>query len=210
MLFMPGNRFYEEGLSFVRYSADSKHTLQYVTEINMVMSADQHSMAQRSGLASSEVARPAQRPGRQMTVVGVNSGDVAVQVDSGAVGRMQERRRRRRVRVASMYSFATVRMLGQRTGPIEGYVIDVSETGLALEVDTLIPVGQTVTVQFRIAGLGALRHETWAEYAAAAEVVRHEDVDDFPSGPYRIGLRFVRVSTMTQAKIARFVATQPG
>jgi hypothetical protein len=109
-----------------------------------------------------------------------------------------------------MYSSAVLRNLALRAGPIEAYVIDLSENGIAVEADELVPVGQVVTVEFQVAGVGTLRRETWPEFAVAAEVVRHDRLDDFPGGPYRMALRFVRMSTMTQAQIARFVATQPG
>jgi hypothetical protein len=121
-----------------------------------------------------------------------------------------ERRRRRRVAVQPMYTFALVRVLSRKAAPIEGYVVDLSETGMALETDALIPVGEAITVEFRIAGVGRLHNEEWPQFAIAAEVVRHDDVDDFPGGPYRTALRFGPLATMTQAQIARFIATQPG
>jgi hypothetical protein len=121
----------------------------------------------------------------------------------------QEKRRRRRVPVPPMYTNLTLRNLALRSGPIEGYIVDVSEHGMAIEADSLVPIGQTVTVEFQIAGVGTLRRDSWPEFAAAAEVVRHDNLDDFPCGPYRMALRFVKVSTMAQAQIARYIATQP-
>jgi c-di-GMP-binding flagellar brake protein YcgR len=123
---------------------------------------------------------------------------------------VQEKRRRRRVSVPSMYTSATLRNLARRTGPVEAYVVDISENGMAIEADSLIPVGQAVTIEFQVAGLGPARRDAWPEFAAAAEVVRHDNVEDFPGGPYRMALRFVKISTMAQAQIARYVATQPG
>jgi c-di-GMP-binding flagellar brake protein YcgR len=108
-----------------------------------------------------------------------------------------------------MYTNLILRNLAQRTGPIEGYVVDLSESGMAIEADSLVPLGQVVTVEFQIAGVGSLRNENWPEFAAAAEVVRHDNLEDFPGGPYRMALRFVKMSTMAQAQIARYVATQP-
>jgi hypothetical protein len=130
-----------------------------------------------------------------------------VQINPAAIEGVRERRRRRRVAVPPMYTSAMLRVLSQRIEPIEAHVIDVSENGIAVEADTLVPVGQVVTVEFQIAGLGALRGDQWAQYAAAAQVVRHDHLDDFPHGPHRMALRFVQISTMTQAQIARFVAT---
>lgn len=123
---------------------------------------------------------------------------------------VQEKRRRRRVAVPQMYTSATLRNLAQRAGPVEAYVVDLSENGMAIEADSLVPVGQVVTIEFQVAGLGTMRRANWPEFAAAAEVVRHDNVDEFPGGPYRMALRFVKVSTMAQAQIARYVATQPG
>lgn len=122
---------------------------------------------------------------------------------------VHERRRRRRVPLQPMYTSAIVRILAQRENPIEGSVLDLSENGMAIDLDRLVPVGQAVAIEFRIAGLGAVRDGEWAEYTAVGEVLRHDDVDDFPGGPYRTAIRFGRIATMTQAQIARFVATQP-
>jgi hypothetical protein len=133
-----------------------------------------------------------------------------VSLHKEAVSRLHERRRRRRASVAPMYSSAIIRVLSRKGEPIEGHVLNVSENGLAVEIDSLIPIGQAVTVEFRVAGLGRIVGDQWAEFAAAAEVARIDDLDDFPQGPYRIALKFVRISTMAQAQIARFVATHPG
>jgi len=147
---------------------------------------------------------PASRGGlTQHGTVGFES----TKVNSEAVVALQEKRRRRRVTVPPMYTSVMLRILSQRTSPIEGHVLDVSENGIAIEVDTLVPVGHVVTVEFQVAGIGHLRREEWPEFAAAAEVVRHDDLDDFPQGPYKMALRFIKVSTMAQAQIARFVAT---
>jgi c-di-GMP-binding flagellar brake protein YcgR len=135
--------------------------------------------------------------------------DPRVTLHQPAVSGLQERRRRRRAHVPPMYTSAIVRVLAQRSEPLEGHVLDLSETGMAVQVDSLIPVGQAVTVEFRVAGLGRITHDQWAEFAVAAVVVRQDDLEDFPNGPYRIALRFVRIGTMAQAQIARFVATNP-
>ena len=109
-----------------------------------------------------------------------------------------------------MYSSVVVRVLSRKTAPIEGHVINISENGIAVEIDSQIAVGQAVTLEFRIAGLGRVVTDQWSEFAVAAEVARIDDLDDFPQGPYRIALKFVRISTMAQAQIARYVATHPG
>jgi len=123
----------------------------------------------------------------------------------GVVAEFRDRRRRRRVRVPEAYSIVSVRVLGTQAAPIEGFVVNVSETGLLVEIDQLVPIGAAVAVEFCVTGLGRLQGETWPTFAAAAEVVRLEDVDDFPGGPYRTGVRFVRMSTMVQAQLARYV-----
>jgi hypothetical protein len=126
-----------------------------------------------------------------------------------AVSTLQERRRRRRAAVPPMYSSVTVRVLSRKDAPIEGHVINLSENGMAVEIDSMIAVGQPVTVEFRVAGLGRVVGDQWLEFAAAAEVARIDDLEDFPGGPYRIALKFIRISTMAQAQIARYVATHP-
>ena len=136
--------------------------------------------------------------------------DARVQLHTANVQALQERRCRRRVAVLPMYTSVTVRILSQREAPMDAHVLDISETGMAIEMDYLPPLGQAVSVEFRVSGLGRVRNDQWTELAAAAQVVRHDNLDDFPCGPYKVGLRFVRISTMTQAQIARFIATQPG
>ncbi len=138
------------------------------------------------------------------------AADHRVTLRPAAVAGLQERRRRRRVAVAPMYSSALVRVLSQRGPAIEGHVLDISENGIAMEVDSLIAAGQPVTVEFRVAGLGRVADDQWMEMTAAGEVVRQENVEEFPGGPYKIAVRFVRMSTMAQAQIARFVATHAG
>ena len=129
-------------------------------------------------------------------------------VMAGGVAEFKDRRRRRRVAVQPMYSSVHLRMLSKAGVPLEGHVLDISETGISVQIDSQVPVGQAVTVEFTIAGMGRLRKEEWPTIVAAAEVVRIDDLADFPQGPYRTALRFVRVSTMAQAQIARFVANQ--
>jgi c-di-GMP-binding flagellar brake protein YcgR len=126
-----------------------------------------------------------------------------------AINEFKDRRRKRRVAVQPMYSFASIRVLSRQDGPLEGHVINLSETGMVVEIDNLIPTGQAVTAEFSISGLGRAREDHWPTYAVAAEVVRIDDVTDFPMGPYRTALRFVRIPTMAQAQIARFIVTQP-
>ena len=157
--------------------------------------------------------RPVGISGRTMVTssrVAPAVSDPRVQLRAAVVTGLQERRRRRRAQVPAMYSQAVVRLLGQRSVPLEGHVLDLSETGMAVQVDERIPVGQAVTVEFRVSGLGRVAEEQWSEFAAAAIVVRQDGVEDFPGGPYKIALRFVRIGTMAQAQIARFVATHPG
>ena len=150
-------------------------------------------------------------PGRVMlSSARVMPRDPRVKVHADIVAGLQERRRRRRAQVMPMYTQAVVRVLSSKEPPLEGHILDVSESGMLVNLDSRIPAGQAVTVEFRVAGLGRVIHEEWREYVAAAVVVRQHEEDDFPGGPHRMGLRFVRISTMVQAQIARFVATRPG
>ena len=136
------------------------------------------------------------------TPVGVSSVRLAP-----GIGAFKDRRRRRRIDLQPMYTSASVRVLSRRDMPLEGHVTNLSETGLVVEIDDLVPVGQSVTVEFCVSGLGRLHTDSWPTFAVAAEVVRIDDVDEFPQGPYKTALRFVRIPTMAQAQIARYVAT---
>jgi hypothetical protein len=108
-----------------------------------------------------------------------------------------------------MYTTATLRVLSAKLAPLEGHVVDMSETGLSVEVDEKIKVGSAVTIEFTVAGLGRMRNTRWPTFAAAAEVVRHDNVDDFPQGPYRTALRFIRLPSIVQAQIARYIIAHP-
>lgn len=118
----------------------------------------------------------------------------------------RDRRKKRRIPVLPMYSAVTLRILATRKDPLEGHIRDLSESGISIELDDLIPVGSPVAIEFRLSGLGRLRGEDWPLFAATAEITRHDNLDDFPQGPYRMALRFVKLPTMVQAQIARFVA----
>jgi c-di-GMP-binding flagellar brake protein YcgR len=126
---------------------------------------------------------------------------------SPGVQEFKDRRRRRRVNLPPMYTAVSLRVLSRRDVPLEGHAVNLSETGMVVEIDNLIPIGQAVTLEFQVSGLGRLRDDQWPTYAVAGEVVRIDDLAEFPQGPYRVALRFVRIPTMTQAAIARYVAT---
>ena len=126
---------------------------------------------------------------------------------SPGVQDFKDRRRRRRVNLQPMYTTVSVRVLSKRDMPLEGHAINLSETGIVVEIDNMIPIGQAVTLELKVSGLGRLRGDTWPTYAVAGEVVRMDDLAEFPQGPYRVAMRFVRMPTMTQAAIARYVAT---
>jgi hypothetical protein len=108
-----------------------------------------------------------------------------------------------------MYTQAVMRVLSQQAEPLEGHVVNLSEMGMVVEVDFKVAVGQPVTVEFSVSGLGRMVGENWPTFAVAAEVVRHDNLDDFPQGPYRTALKFVRIPTMVQAQLARYVASHP-
>jgi hypothetical protein len=120
---------------------------------------------------------------------------------------MRERRRRPRTAVPPMYSAIVVRVLNKRHKPIEGHALNLSVSGIAVELDDLVEPGSPVTVEFSVSGLGRERAQAWPTFAATAEVVRNQDVDDFPGGPYCTALKFVRIPSIAQAQIARYIAT---
>lgn len=127
---------------------------------------------------------------------------------SSRVLSIKDRRRKSRVRVPSMYTQVTVRVLTESAEPIEGYAVNVSEGGMAAELDQLIKPGVPVAVEFKVAGLGIKRGQEWPVFVAAAEVARNDDVEDFPGGPYKTALRFVKIPTIVQAQIARYIASR--
>jgi len=159
---------------------------------------------------SGKEAHPGAAPRVKSSRVPPTAVDPRVKVQAETVAGLQERRRRRRVNVLPMYTQVVVRVMATKGEPLEGHILDLSETGMMVNLDERLPVGQAVTVEFRVSGLGRVVADQWSEFAAAAVVVREGEVEDFPHGPYEMGLRFVRISTMAQAQIARFVATQPG
>jgi len=168
--------------------------------------ARQNRLGHETGLARGRRVSAALRVAPVAKPVGVQS---APETHAPTITGFQERRRRRRVAIAPMYSEALIRVLSKRDQAIDAHVSNLSETGMALEADALIPVGSPVAVEFRISGLGRVEKDGWTVFAIAGEVVRHDDVEDFPGGPYRTAIRFVQISTMMQAHIARYVATHP-
>lgn len=121
----------------------------------------------------------------------------------------RERRRRRRLKLQPGYTSAVLRVLSEQSPPLEGHVLNLSETGMAIDIDRKLKPGSAVTVEFCVAGLGRMRGSSWPTFAVAAEVVRLDDVDDAPLGPYKTAVRFVRLPTIVQATIARFIVSAP-
>ena len=121
---------------------------------------------------------------------------------------IRDRRKRKRVKLPPMYTAVTVRALHTRRDPLDGHALDLSESGMSVQLDDMLPPGSPVTIEFMVAGLGQGRRNQWPTFAATAEVTRLQDVDDFPQGPYNTALRFVKVPTIVQAQIARYIAAR--
>lgn len=119
---------------------------------------------------------------------------------------LDDRRRSQRVPTLPAYTAVAVRVLTQRQEPMEGHVLNVSETGLAVELDDQLLPGSAVTVEFCVSGLGDPNGEEWPTHRATAEVVRNGDVEDFPAGPYQAALNFIHIGPAERANIASFVA----
>lgn len=119
---------------------------------------------------------------------------------------IRERRRRPRTAVPPMYSVVVVRVLNKRQEPLDGHALNISESGLAVQIDEIVPPGSPVTVEFSLAGLGRERAQSWPTFVATAEVVRNQEVEEFPGGPYHTALKFVRIPSIVQAQIARYIA----
>lgn len=125
------------------------------------------------------------------------------------VRHMRERRRRDRVPLRPMYTSVAIRVLQERSEPCEGHILNISESGMAVEIDRNIEVGAAVTVEFSVAGMGRLNREQWPLFVTTAEVTRSAQQQDFPNGPYVVGLRYLRITTMTQAQITRYILAAP-
>jgi c-di-GMP-binding flagellar brake protein YcgR len=121
---------------------------------------------------------------------------------------IRDRRRKPRIALQPMYTKVVVRALNEKSDPIDGHALDLSEIGLAIELDRLVPIGSPITIEFSVSGLGRLRGSDWPTFAAAGEVVRHANVEDFPQGPYLTGVRFVRIPSIVQGQIARYISAR--
>ena len=80
---------------------------------------------------------------------------------------IRDRRRKPRITLQPMYTRVTVRVLNEKSDPIDGHVLDLSEIGLAVEIDKLVPMGSPITIEFAVSGLGRLRGADWPTFAAA-------------------------------------------
>ncbi len=123
---------------------------------------------------------------------------------------IDDRRRSQRAPTLPAYTAVAVRVLTQRQEPVEGHVLNVSETGLAVELDERLMPGAAVTVEFCVSGMGDPDGQEWPTHRATAEVVRNDDVEDFPGGPYPTALNFVHIGPAERANIATFVAAGAG
>ena len=121
------------------------------------------------------------------------------------VKRFEERRRTLRRAVMPMYSHAVVRAGMSRSLAIEGYVLNLSETGVALEIDTLVDVGTEVTLELQVSCLGKIVDGEWAHATAEARLLRQDELHDFPGGPYRVGLRFTSLPAELKEAIGRYL-----
>jgi len=121
---------------------------------------------------------------------------------------IRERRRKPRISLQPMYTKVAVRVLNEKSDAIDGHAIDMSEIGMAVELDRLVPIGSSITIEFSVSGLGRLRGTQWPTFVAAGEVVRHANIEDFPGGPYLTGVRFFRIPSIVQGQIARYISAR--
>lgn len=119
--------------------------------------------------------------------------------------RLRNRRRHPRIRVQPMYTSVSVQRIEQRDAGfgmcrLEGHAYDVSLTGVRIELDVSLAVGEQVTVSLGLPG--ATR-----DINAKGDVVWVNDEDDDP-GPRRAALVFTGfVTKEDRARLAGYLAT---
>lgn len=96
--------------------------------------------------------------------------------------RVFERRRRERFRLPPMYSAVRARGCGADGGELGGHAYDISESGVRIELDEALAVGDQLHVELDLpCAIRTIRGE--------AKVIWVHDADDDP-GPRRMALEF--------------------
>ncbi len=100
---------------------------------------------------------------------------------AGHVG--AEFRRHPRVKLPAMYTLVRVRPAGSARYRWTGYVYDISQSGMRLELDDALPEGTRVEVRVMLPG------NQQTTFSATGQIVRNHE-DDPAAGPVRMGMTF--------------------
>src|SRR5690606_28307438 len=96
-----------------------------------------------------------------------------------------ESRQAPRLKLAPMYTLLRAKKAGTQKYRWSGYIYDISMSGMRFELDQALEPGTTLEVR---ATLPYSRH---GAFVATGQVVRiHDDVEESPSGPYRMAMHF--------------------
>lgn len=106
-----------------------------------------------------------------------------------SVKRHFNRRRHERFRLCPMYTSVIVRRPGEDQERC-GHAYDISESGVRIELDEPLEVGESVQLDLKLPG------STATDLTVPAEVVWVHDADDDP-GPRRMALRFKAFASLT-------------
>lgn len=112
-----------------------------------------------------------------------------------------ERRIHTRYKLAPMYSPVTVQVIeNMKILRSEGHAYDISESGLRIELDEPLEIGQTVALNL------TLPCEEASLFVAADVVWVNDEIDD--PGPRRMALTFTDfLSEVDRIRLLKFVST---
>ena len=114
-----------------------------------------------------------------------------------------EHRAQPRLRLQPMYSSVTVqRVQGLTLQSIDGHAYDISLSGVRLELDEPMAVGERLAICLRLPG------EPHSIFASGRVVWTHDTNDD--PGARRLALQFTRfLSDTDRERLVRYLGTEP-
>jgi len=96
-----------------------------------------------------------------------------------------EFRQHPRIKLPAMYTLVRVRPTGYARYCWTGYVYDISQSGMRLELDEALPAGTRVDVRVMLPG-----HQTTTTFHASGTIIRSHEDDLLIAGPVRMGMTF--------------------
>lgn len=96
-----------------------------------------------------------------------------------------ESRRHPRIKLPAMYTLVRVRPAGCARYRWTGYIYDISQSGMRLELDDALPEGTPVEVRVMLPG-----NDQQTTFFAAGKIIRNHDEDEPFAGPTRMGMQF--------------------